>query len=62
MAHAAAAAAAPTTLPPDNAGYLEREYWDARFQREDEYEWFRGCAPPGGDGLRCAVADASTQV
>ena len=45
MAQSGAAAAPPTTLPPDNAGYLEREYWDARFAQEDEYEWFRGCVP-----------------
>jgi hypothetical protein len=60
MAHAAAAAAAPTTLPPDNAGYLEREYWDARFQQEDEYEWFRGCAPRVR--RRCASTDAPPQI
>ena len=37
-----------STLPTDNAGYLRAEYWDARFEHEAEYEWFRRCA------LQCA--------
>ena len=34
-----------TTLPESNAGYLQPSYWDARFEQEAEYEWFRGCVP-----------------
>jgi len=37
--------AAASTLPAHNAGYLQRDYWEARFQTEAEYEWFKGCAP-----------------
>lgn len=32
------------TLPENNAGYLDPQYWDHRFETEDEYEWFRRCA------------------
>lgn len=30
-------------LPQCNSDYLQREYWEQRFEAEEEYEWFRGC-------------------
>jgi hypothetical protein len=28
--------------PKSNKTYLQREYWDTRFQEETEYDWFKG--------------------
>jgi ubiquinone/menaquinone biosynthesis C-methylase UbiE len=28
--------------PPKTAGYLEKAYWDQRFEKEEQYEWFKG--------------------
>lgn len=44
-----------STLPVDNAGYLRAEYWDARFEHEAEYEWFRRRALQCADSLAAAV-------
>ncbi|EIE27069.1 S-adenosyl-L-methionine-dependent methyltransferase [Coccomyxa subellipsoidea C-169] len=29
-------------LPDHNSQYLDAKYWDERFQKEEEYEWFKG--------------------
>ena len=50
--HAAAAAAAheqPDPLPENVREYADIKYWDARFEREEQYDWLRRCAPPTHD-------------
>ena len=29
-------------LPNSNKDYLDKAYWDARFQSEQQYDWFKG--------------------
>lgn len=31
-----------TSPPKSNKTYLQKEYWDMRFQEETEYDWFKG--------------------
>ncbi|BDA44495.1 EEF1A lysine methyltransferase 4 [Coccomyxa sp. Obi] len=38
----AQAAEQPSFLPDHNARYLDAKYWDERFQKEEEYDWFKG--------------------
>ena len=47
--------AAASTLPASNAGYLQAEYWEKRFQTETDYEWFKGCVSACCASAPCAA-------